>query len=87
MVAAAAIESNVEIGNCYIELVELARQETQAADLMSKWGALQEEAVSEATAKSYRLAKLLNEKSANVNPPDPRIRRKRKRGSRCAADC
>ena len=80
LVAATTVESNIIIGNKYLELINQAREEMQMTDILDKFGALHEETISEATGKSYRLAQLLKEKSekttsveATQPEPEPEI--------------
>ena len=63
MVLASAIESNVLIGNRYIELLERERQHTSAEAIESQYSFLLDQAISDATSKTLQLVELLKEKA------------------------
>jgi hypothetical protein len=58
-VTAAAIECNVRIGNAYINLIHLEREKMHEESLESKYGDLNEQAVSDAAARTLKLVDLL----------------------------
>lgn len=64
LVAAAAVESNIRIGNRYVELLEIEKKKGGIFGLESKYGAAHDQTVSEATGKTLAVAELLNQKSA-----------------------
>ena len=74
-VTAAAIECNIRIGNAYVALIDRERQKLNAAAIQSKYGTLNDQAVSEATGRTLELVDLLRELSeateSNVHLPDP----------------
>ncbi|HEX8247342.1 MAG TPA: hypothetical protein VF599_04090, partial [Pyrinomonadaceae bacterium] len=68
LVLASAVESNVLIGNRYIELLEKERQHTSAEAIESQYSFLLDQAISDATSKTLQLVELLKEKSETVVP-------------------
>jgi len=69
LVTAAAIESNVRIGNRYVELLNKEREKGESAKLEDKYGFLHDQIISDATSKTLQLANLLKEKSGESHPP------------------
>lgn len=63
-VTAAAVESNVRIGNRYVELLNDEKTKGSVAEYGSKYGFSHDQTVSEATGKTLALAELLNQKAA-----------------------
>lgn len=63
MVAATAIESNIRIGNRYVELLEAEREKLKIEQLEKKYGFLHDQVISDTTGKSLQLLKLVNEKN------------------------
>lgn len=83
LVLASAIESNVLIGNRYIELLEKERVHKSAEAIESQYSFLLDQAISDATSKTLQLVELLREKtevaaavpvsaSASAAPPEPK---------------
>lgn len=74
LVTAAAIESNVRIGNRYVELLNKEREKGESAQLEDKYGFLHDQVISDATSKTLQLAELLKERSgksdSNVKQKD-----------------
>jgi hypothetical protein len=68
-VLASAIESNVLIGNRYVELLENERRKSSAEAIESQYSFLLDQAISDATSKTLQLVELLKEKSENVAEP------------------
>lgn len=66
-IAAIAVETNIYIGNRYVELLESEKERASVADLESKYGFSHDQTVSEATGKTFALIELLNQKA--VEPP------------------
>ncbi|HEY8559978.1 MAG TPA: hypothetical protein VIL74_06215 [Pyrinomonadaceae bacterium] len=64
-VTVAAVEANVKIGNRYLELLKKEQEKFNAATLEEKYGFLHDQAISDATGKTFELAELLNERSGN----------------------
>jgi hypothetical protein len=62
LVTAAAIESNVRIGNRYVELLNREREKGESAKLEDKYGFLHDQIISDATSKTLQLAELLKER-------------------------
>lgn len=60
-VTAAAIESNVRIGNQYVELIDKERRISSAAAVHDKYGFLDDQAVSEAAGRTLELNDILRE--------------------------
>ena len=63
LVLASAIESNVLIGNRYVELLEKERRQTSAEAIESQYSFLLDQAISDATSKTLQLVELLKEKT------------------------
>lgn len=63
LVTAAAIESNIRIGNAYVELIDRERRKMDAQSLQSKYGNHNDSAVSEATGRTLGLVDLLKDLS------------------------
>jgi hypothetical protein len=63
LVTASAIEANIKIGNRYLELLNKEKENFNAATLEEKYGFLHDQAISDATGKTFELAELLNERS------------------------
>jgi hypothetical protein len=68
LVLASAIESNVLIGNRYLELLEKEREHTSAEAIESQYSFLLDQAISDATSKTLQLVELLREKSEVAAP-------------------
>ncbi|HEX9961842.1 MAG TPA: hypothetical protein VGB00_12965 [Pyrinomonadaceae bacterium] len=68
VVLASAIESNVMIGNRYVELLEREREQTSAEAIESQYSFLLDQAISDATSKTLQLVELLKEKAEVVEP-------------------
>ena len=62
-VTAAAIECNIRIGNAYVVLIDRESQKLDAASIQSKYGSINDQAVSEATGRTLELVDLLKELS------------------------
>lgn len=58
-VATAAIESNVRIGNAYVELLAREREKLDAESIQSKYGDIDGQSVSDATARTLDIEELL----------------------------
>lgn len=61
-VAVAAVEANIRIGNCYVELLKKAKEEHSSDSLEEKYGFLYDQTVSDATGKTFELVALLQER-------------------------
>lgn len=72
-VAIAAIEANVRIGNSYVKLIAAERQKMDAARIQAKYGGIDHDSVSDATARTLQLVELLKapspESTASELPP------------------
>lgn len=66
LVAVAAIEANVKIGNRYLELLNKEKEKFNAATIEEKYGFLHDQAISDATGKTFQLAALLHERSGDA---------------------
>lgn len=66
LVAATAIESNVRIGNRYIELLEREKENGELEKLENKYGFLHDQVISDATSKTLQLVELLK-----LKPEEP----------------
>jgi len=62
LIAAAGIESNVRVGNRYVELLEIEKSKGSVAGLENKYGFAHDNAVSEATGKTFSLIELLKQR-------------------------
>ncbi|MGI8640103.1 MAG: hypothetical protein ACR2MG_09105 [Pyrinomonadaceae bacterium] len=62
LVTATAIESNIRIGNRYVELLNIERAKGEAEKLENKYGFLHDQVISDATSKTLQLVELLKEK-------------------------
>ena len=60
LLVAAAVESNVVIGNRYEDLIEEERLRADSKKIDSKYGETEDQAVSEAKSKSSQIAELVN---------------------------
>lgn len=67
LVTVSAIEANVKIGNRYLELLNKEKEKFNAATLEEKYGFLHDQAISDATGKTFQLAELLHERGGNDN--------------------
>jgi len=63
VVTAAAIESNITIGNVYIKLIEREKERSNAAIVHDKYSYVDETAVSDATGRTLELIDLLRDRS------------------------
>ena len=63
LVTVSAIEANVRIGNRYLELLNKEKEKFNAATLEEKYGFLHDQAISDATGKTFQLAEMLQERS------------------------
>lgn len=68
LVTATAIESNVRIGNRYIELLEIEIKKGEAEKLENKYGFLHDQVISDATSKTLQLVELLKTKGEIYKP-------------------
>ena len=66
LVTAAAIESNVRIGNRYVDLLNIEREKGEAEKLENKYGFLHDQVISDATSKTLQLVELLKDKKELV---------------------
>jgi len=68
LVTATAIDSNVKIGNRYIELLEVEIKKGEAEKLENKYGFLHDQVISDATSKTLQLVELLKTKGEIYKP-------------------
>jgi len=66
MVTVSAIEANIRIGNRYLELLHKEKESFSAVTLEEKYGFLHDQAISDATGKTFQLAELLHERDENA---------------------
>src|ERR1043166_7483861 len=59
-VTAAAIESNIRVGNAYVNLIVRERQKMDSASIQIKYGEFNDQSVSDAAGRSLDLVELLN---------------------------
>jgi hypothetical protein len=71
LVTATSIESNIKIGNRYIELLEKERANSNSAALEEKYGFLYDQAISDATGKTLELVELLRQRTAESERNKP----------------
>ena len=77
IVTATGIESNIRIGNRYVELLEFEKKLGNIADLEDKYGLVHDISISEATGKTFSLIELLKEKKPSAPPVENKIDRQR----------
>jgi len=63
LVTISAIEANIKIGNRYLELLNKEKENFNATTIEEKYGFLHDQAISDATGKTFELAELLNARS------------------------
>ncbi|MBV9242867.1 MAG: hypothetical protein JO314_12760 [Acidobacteria bacterium] len=74
-VAIAAIEANVRIGNSYVKLISAERQKMDADSIQAKYGNLDQDSVSDATARTLQLVDLLKAPAFEEVPSEaPEVR-------------
>jgi hypothetical protein len=73
MVTVSAIEANVKIGNRYLDLLNKEKEKFNAATLEEKYGFLHDQAISDATGKTFELAELLQERGVSVKKESAEI--------------
>jgi len=66
LVTISAIEANIKIGNRYLELLNKEKENFNAATIEEKYGFLHDQAISDATGKTFELAELLNARNEGV---------------------
>jgi hypothetical protein len=62
LITATTIESNIRIGNKYVDLIEIERSKSNAQSLQDKYGFLHDQAISDSTSKTLELIELLKDK-------------------------
>lgn len=67
LIMATTIESNIRIGNKYVDLIEIEREKSSPDSLREKYDFLNEQAISDSTSKTLQLINLLNEKENKEN--------------------
>lgn len=70
LVTAAAVESNIRIGNRYLQLLESERDKGEVAKLENKYGFLHDQVISDATSKTLQLVDLLKIKAVEPSVAD-----------------
>ena len=81
-VAIAAVEANVRIGNAYVKLIAAEHQKMDAESIQAKYGELDDDSVSDATARTLQLVDLLKAPEVSrldlapepVKPPTRNVR-------------
>lgn len=68
IVTAAAIECNIRIGNAYVNLIDLEHEKMDASSIVSKYGDLNDQTISDAAGRTLDLVDLLSEKAKDVEP-------------------
>ena len=63
LITVSAIESNVRIGNRFVELLGKEREKGESARLEENYGFLHDQSISDATSKTLQLVELLRERS------------------------
>jgi len=74
LITATGIESNVRIGNRYVELLETEKQKGNVASLENRYGITHDNAISDTTAKTYSLIELLKQRKP-APPVEQKIER------------
>lgn len=79
LVVAAGIESNIKIGNRYVELLE--KEKSNKSVFEDKYGFLHDQTISDATGKTFQLVELLSRKIEKPKPPPlkPEVKRESKK--------
>lgn len=74
LLSATAVETNIRIGNRYIELLEKERGKENASIIEEKYGFLHDQTISDATSKTLQLVELLKEKKVEKqDKPESKI--------------
>lgn len=75
-IVASVIESNIKIGNRYVELIDIEREKNESEALWEKYGVVIDQALSESSSKTMQLVELLNERAAEEGgaPENQRIK-------------
>jgi hypothetical protein len=60
------MKANIKIGNRYLDLLNKEKDNFNAAVIEEKYGFLHDQAISDATGKTFELAELLNERGEGV---------------------
>ncbi len=68
LVVAAGIESNIKIGNRYVELLE--KEKSNKSVFEDKYGFLHDQTISDATGKTFQLVELLSRKTEKPKPAE-----------------
>lgn len=63
IVSAIAIESNVRVGNRFVNLLQKEKENSNTAGMEEKYGFLHDQTISDAAGKTFQLVELLKEKS------------------------
>ena len=79
VVTATGIESNIRIGNRYVELLEFEKKIGNVANLEDKYGFAHDSSISEATGKTFSLIELLKQKKPIPPPVEEKIEREREK--------
>ncbi|MEJ7624431.1 MAG: hypothetical protein WKF34_10610 [Pyrinomonadaceae bacterium] len=66
-VTAAAIDTNVRVGNAYVSLIDRERRKMDADSIGSKYADLQDDSVSDATARTLDLVGLLRSRGEKID--------------------
>lgn len=75
LVVAANVESNIRIGNRYIELLE--KEKSNKSIYEDKYGFLHDQSISDATGKTFQLVELLSRKAEKPKIVEPVANKKR----------
>ncbi len=70
LVTVSAIESNIQIGNRYIDLLQKEKENSNVENLEEKYGFLHDQAVSDATGKTLQLVELLKDRTERRGPTE-----------------
>ncbi len=62
LVVATAVESNVVVGNRYIELIDQEKANPETGNLSDKYGVMHDKSISEATSKTLELIEILKDR-------------------------
>lgn len=62
LITATTIESNIRIGNKYVDLINIEREKSNIGSLQDKYGFTHDQAISDSTGKTLQLIELLKEK-------------------------
>ncbi|HEX8289437.1 MAG TPA: hypothetical protein VF556_15655 [Pyrinomonadaceae bacterium] len=73
LITATIIESNIRIGNRFVDLIEIERDKSGIVNFEEKYGFINEQLISDSTSKTLQLVELLKEKNKQSKTPPPSV--------------